>query len=134
MNTLSDGAEALLTSSDSASAVRGDVTVSNEGSFAVGAISSLGEGKITVFSTALLTTGDVMAASGYANRTFVIALFDEVVGADTTPYGCNVVTTGSLALQNLTAREARLYTAIILTVPVLLTVLGAVLIIKRKNA
>ena len=50
------------------------------------------------------------------------------------PYGCNIVSTDTTTLQNLTMREAKIYTAVILAVPVLLAVLGAVLIIKRKNA
>ncbi|MBR2344021.1 MAG: Gldg family protein [Clostridia bacterium] len=134
--TLSGGAEALLVSSGSSEATRGDETVSSDGGFATVALADYGEagGSVCVSSTVLLTTGDVMASSGYANRTFVIALLDELTDAPCTPYGCNIVSTDTTTLQNLTMREAKIYTAVILAVPVLLAVLGAVLIIKRKNA
>ena len=133
--SLSGRAEPLLVSSSASSSLRGDVTTDDGGAYTAAAIATdLGEGG-TVFVTSgvFLASGDLLSSQSYANREFVIALFDEYFDAPTAPYGCNTVLTDRSSLQNLTMRAARTYTAILMAIPVALAVVGAVIIIKRKN-
>ena len=70
---------------------------------------------------------------GYANKDMIYALFDSFFGSQTPPYGAAVLTVGSSTLEHLTMREARLYTALLLALPVALAICGAVLTLRRKN-
>jgi hypothetical protein len=71
--------------------------------------------------------------NGYANGDFLYALFDDFYGRDGMPYGCDVIRADTTILENLTMGTARIYTALILAVPVAVAVAGAVILVKRKN-
>lgn len=132
---LSGGAEALLLSSRQSSSLRGDALTDDGGNYCAAAIATdVGEGgTVFVTSGAFLASGDLLSSHSYANREFVISLFDEYFDAPTAPYGCNTVLTSRTALQNLTMSAARTYTVILMAIPVALAAVGAVIIIKRKN-
>jgi hypothetical protein len=49
------------------------------------------------------------------------------------PYGCRSVIYNEQILENLTMGEARTYTAFILAIPVIIAIVGAVILIRRKN-
>ena len=49
------------------------------------------------------------------------------------PYGCSPVYRRDAVLENLTMKTARIYTVIILSIPVALAAVGAVITVKRKN-
>ena len=49
------------------------------------------------------------------------------------PHGCNFVTYVSDEVQNLTMGAAKIYTALLLAIPCVLAIVGAVVLIRRKN-
>lgn len=136
--TLSNGAQALLTSSSSAVCENGGVTTRTDGSFPVVAYNELAaqDGKtsyVFVASSIYLTVADAIVTNGYSNKDFIYSVFDFLFDADGLPYGCHSVMYDTQTLENLTMSRANLYTAIVIAVPVALAAVGAVIIIKRKN-
>ncbi len=129
---------ALLTASGTASLVAGGKTVDNSGNYAVAAYAvrkndNGTEGRVVVIPTIYITASDALVSDGYANRDFLYATFREIFGAKTMPIGCNISGYESNILENFTMKNARIFTAIILSVPVCLSALGAFIIIRRKN-
>jgi hypothetical protein len=61
------------------------------------------------------------------------SLFENLFGKKGMPYGCSVVRADTSILENLTMGTARIYTALILAVPAALAIIGAVVVVKRKN-
>lgn len=137
--SLSNGAQALLTSSSSAICENGGVTTRSEGSFPVVAYNELtAEGgtasaRIFVASSIYLTVSDAVVTNGYSNKDFIYSVFDLLFEADRLPYGCHSVMYDNQTLENLTMSTANLYTALVIAVPVALAAVGAVVIIRRKN-
>ena len=70
---------------------------------------------------------------GCANRDFIYSVFDFVFEANNAPYGCTPIHFNSESLENFTMRTARIYTVLILAVPVIIGVVGFVVVKKRKN-
>ena len=135
--TLSGKAEPILLSSSASETYAGGTRTDNSGSYCIGAVgvfdNDKGErGRVFVTSSIYLTATDALVTDGYANRPFIYALAECVFDADELPYGCNTVYYNTETLENLTMGRARLYTAIIMTVPVSLAVVGAVVVIRRK--
>ena len=136
-----DGAKntgALLSASDSASLVAGGRTLDSEGGYAVAAYSKRQndngtEGCVVVVPTVYLTAADALSSAGYANRDFLYATLSEALGARSMPIGCNVSGYESDILENFTMKDARIFTALILAVPLVLAVAGGFIIIRRKN-
>lgn len=137
--TLTGTAEALLTSSRSATCENGGVVTKTGGSFPVAAYntvpSATGEekGSIFVVSSIYMTVSDALVTNGYSNKDFIYSLLDYLYGAENMPYGCQSVLYDSTVLENLTMSTANLYTAIVLAVPTAIALVGAVVIIRRKN-
>ena len=132
---LSYGAEPiLLTSRSSSTYVLGEKT-DKEGSYCIGAVSKTGdgEGRIFVSPSVYLVANDALTTSGYANRDFLYSLLENAYGADIVPYGCAPIYVDSGALENLTMKTARGYTVLLLSIPMAIAVVGAVIVIKRKN-
>lgn len=131
------GAQPLLVSSaSSALAIGGEVTDST-GSYAVAAYSERlsadgGHSTVVVIPTIYLTAQDALISRGYTNSDFLYATFYSLFGAKTAPIGCTTVTYDNTVLENLTMRSAHTLTAIVLAIPAVLAVCGAVVIIKRK--
>jgi len=49
------------------------------------------------------------------------------------PYGCNSIIFEEGVIENLTSGKAKLITAVIMAIPAVIAVVGAVVIIRRKN-
>ncbi len=136
--TLSADAKPLLLSSSSSEIQAGGERVDSAGGYTVAAYNEIpAENGLTaavvVVPSIYLTASDALVSRGYCNKDFAYAVFEELFGAPTPPYGTNAVIYDTLTLQNLTMRRAKIYTALILSVPVILAAAGAVVIIKRKN-
>ena len=135
---LSDNAEGLLYSSDTAVTMNAGKVSDSAGSYAAAAIATIenrdGEdGRVFVIPSMFLSSGDVLVAEGYSNKDFIYSLLSESMGATNAPYGCNSVVYNTNTLENLTMGAARTYTAVLILIPALLAVSGAVVIIRRKN-
>ena len=74
-----------------------------------------------------------MTSNTYSNRTFVYGLIETLYGGEDLPYGCRTVNLMTDTLENLTARAARIYTAVIFLIPTALAAFGFVTIRRRKN-
>ena len=137
--TLSGTAEALLTSSSSASCENGGVVTKTGGSFPVAAYNTVSSasgderGSLFVVSSIYMTVSDALVTNGYSNKDFIYSLFEYLYGTENMPYGCQAVLYDSNVLENLTMSTANLYTAIVLAVPAVIAVFGAVVVIRRKN-
>ena len=131
------GAEALLLSSPTATLEVGGKTVDREGCYALigyGERESDGEtSRVVVVPSIYLTENDAMISNAYANRDFLYALLDTLdADAQTMPYHCRMSIVTQTTLENLTVGTARIMTALILLLPVPLTVTGAVVLLRRK--
>ena len=136
--TVTGTAEALLTSSRSAVCENGGVVTKTGGTFPVAAYNTVpasdGEqGTVFVVSSIYMTVSDALVTNGYSNKDFMYSLFDYLYGAENMPYGCQSVLYDSSVLENLTMSTANIYTAIVLAVPAIIAVFGAVVVIRRKN-
>ena len=136
--TLSGTAEALLISSRSAVCENGGVVTKRGGSFPVAAYNTVAasdgkKGTVFVISSIYMTVSDALVTNGYSNKDFIYSLFDYLYGAQNMPYGCQSILYESSILENLTMSTANLYTAIVLAVPTVIAICGAVVVIRRKN-
>ncbi len=134
---LSGNAKPLLLSSTASSLSAGGTTVSDTGSYCVGAYSvNTNEDKtsrVFVVPSIYLAVSDSLISNGYSNKDFVYALFDELYGAEGMPYGCRAVVYDDQTLQNLTLGKAKLYTATAMLIPAALIVVCVAVTVRRKN-
>lgn len=132
-------AEALLVTSSSSATYAGGERTDKSGNYCVGAVSPTKDatgtkrGNIFVVSSIYLTANDSLMTKGCANRDFIYSVFDFVFEANNAPYGCTPIHFNSESLENFTMRTARIYTVLILAVPVIIGVVGFVVVKKRKN-
>ena len=137
--TVTGTAEALLTSSKSANCENGGVVTKTGGSFPIAAYNTVSsadgkeQGSIFVVSSIYMTVSDALVTNGYSNKDFMYSLLEHLYGAENMPYGCQSVLYDSNVLENLTMSTANLYTAIVIAVPAIIAVVGAVVVIRRKN-
>lgn len=135
--SLSGDAKPLLVSSSSAEIYVNGNPVDSEGSYCLSAYSERQneKGKATVFviPSIYLAVSDTLVSRGYSNKDFLYALFDIFYDAEDMPYGCSAVLLDTTTLENLKLGTAKIYTALIMAVPLLIAVAGAVVIIKRKH-
>lgn len=137
--TLSGTAQALLTSSRSANCENAGIVTKTGGSFPVAAYNTVTSadgketGNVFVVSSIYMTVSDALVTNGYSNKDFIYSLIEHLYGAENMPYGCQSVLYDSSVLENLTMSTANLYTAIVLAVPTAIAILGAVVVIRRKN-
>lgn len=135
--TLGEGAEALLISSEGAVSMRGDKTVSEDGSFVLAAYSAVkyeeSEAGVFVIPSALLTNADLLVFNGYSNKELVYSLLDECFGSKLAVYGTRSVVYDSGVVENLTQQMAGVYTACLMLVPVALLCVGVFITVRRKN-
>lgn len=134
---LTGNAKPLLVSSGSSVAEAAGATVSKGGSYCVAAYSETatenGSSKIVAISSIYVGAADALVSNGYTNKDFLYALFEEGFGGGRMPYGCKVSLYDTLTLENLTLGTARIYTALILFIPLALAITGTVIIVRRKN-
>ena len=134
----SEYAKPLLISSATSVTEAAGRTTDTAGSYTVAAYSSIenedGEAsRMFVIPSIYLTAYDAMITNGYSNKNFVYSLFDVFYGKGNMPYGCKSILYDTATLENLTMGTARAYTAILLLIPIAVAVLGAVVIIRRRN-
>ena len=135
---LSGAATEVFVTSGSSSVYTGADVVDNGGNYCVGAMSVAdaenGE-KSTIFvmPSIYLTANDATVATGYANRDFLYVMLEDAFGASSVPHGCNVVYASTNMLENLTMGTARTITALLLSIPAVIAVIGAVVVVRRKN-
>lgn len=133
--SLSGKAKPLLLSSSSAILEADGETVDRSGSYTLAAMTEVdGGGDIVVIPSVYLTASDAMTSNTYSNRIFVYGLVETLYDESAPlPYGCFVVNLSMDMLENLTARAAHIYTAIIFLIPAALTVAGFVILRRRRN-
>ncbi len=132
------GAYPLLTSGPSSETYASGQRTDASGNYAVSAYSKrdVGDGKeatVVVIPTAYMTATDAFVSEGYSNKNFLYASFEALLDAPTAPCGAKPVLQSTSILENLTMGMAKLYTAIIMLIPVALAVTGVVITIRRKN-
>lgn len=135
---LSGEAKPLLKSSAGSSLYLGGSISDREGEYTVAAYSETHsddgrKGKILLLPGVYFTASNVLVNPGAANKDYTYALLSRLYGAPTAPYGTSSIVFTTGALDGFTMGRARLYTAIIMAIPVALAVVGTVIIIKRKN-
>ena len=136
--TLTGGAKPILTTSPSSVCYAAGEVTDTSGSYPIAAYSTLSgrlgeDSKLFFIPSVYLTASDAMVTNGYANKDFLYALLDEFFDMGDMPYGCNSIVYDTGTLENLTMGTARVYTAILMVIPLALGVLGAVMLIRRKN-
>ncbi|MFA5562363.1 MAG: LPXTG cell wall anchor domain-containing protein, partial [Eubacteriales bacterium] len=92
-----------------------------------------GGGAVFVVSSVYLAAHDALESDEYGNEAFLYSLLDNYAGA-TPPFGATMVVIGSYLLENLTMREAHLYTLLLVGVlPLAVAGAGVVVLRRRKN-
>ena len=134
---LEGNARPLLVSSSSATLAAGGRIVSSEGRYCISAYSEKdtanGKARIFVIPSIYIAVSDSLISNEYANKDFLFAMFEELFGANKAPHGCEAVIYETQNLENLTMGTARLYTALIMLVPIATTAVGVFIIVRRKN-
>ena len=135
---LSGNAKPLLVSSSASVLEAHGKTLDTSGGYTIAAYSDValesGErAKICVVPSIYLAVSDSLVSRGYSNKDFVYALLEKFFESGTAPYGCNDLLYETDTLENLTMRNARIYTAVIMTIPAALAIVGAVIIVKRRQ-
>lgn len=129
-------AKPLLISSSSSELVANGEVVERGAGYCVAAYSEVVTGdktaRIFVVPSIYLTSSGALV-SGYSNRTFMFALFEELYGIDGLPYGCNNVIYDTGMLENLSKSMKNMYTIIIMAIPAAIAVTGAIITTRRKN-
>lgn len=134
---LSGAAKPVLVTSSSADALVDGRVVESSEQFCVAAFSERTvngvSSRIFVASDVYLTASDAVISDNYANRGFTYALFENLLGAHTAPYGCRTVPYSTGRLEDLTMGTARLYTVLIMAIPAVIAAVGFVINKRRKN-
>ncbi len=130
---LSDNAKPLLNASSSATLEADGKTIDRDGNYVLAAMAKVKRGDIVVIPSVYLTATDAMTSNTYSNRAFVYGIIETLYGGESLPYGCRTLNLLTDMLENLTARAARIYTALIFTIPTALAVCGFILLRRRKN-
>ena len=135
---LSGTAEPLLLSSSASVLDAAGKVVDDKGSYAVAAVSSREEqtgatSRVVVIPSVYIAVSDSLVSRGYVNKDFIFATFEEFFGAGNMPYGCKDIVYNTDTLENLKMGTAKLYTALIMLVPIAVSIVGAVVVIRRKN-
>lgn len=131
-------ARPLLVASPSSTLEAGGVRVNSDGDYAIAAYSrysnnSTEDSAIVVMSDGMLTASDAIVTDRYSNKDFLYSLFDVFFEKGDMPYGCRSVIYQHSVLENLTVGTARIYTAVLIAIPVVIGILGGVVLVRRKN-
>lgn len=126
--------EAVLSSSPSAKAYASGELVSSDGNYTVAALStSASGGSIFLVSSIYLSAQDAIQSNSYANGDLLYALF-EAAGGASVPLGTSILVYDSEQLQGLAMGTVHLYTVLLVVlIPALAVIVGAVIRIRRKN-
>lgn len=135
---LKGNATPILVSSSSAVCEAAGETADREGGYTVAAYGSLqtdfsDDSTLFVMSDGMLTAFDAVIAEGYSNKDFLYSLFDNLFDKGDMPYGCRSVVYNEQILENLTMGTARIITAILMAIPLFIAIVGAAILVRRKN-
>ena len=130
--SLSGAAKPLLISSDTSSIEAGGEKIDTDGGYCVGAYSEAGDGNVFVVPSIYLAVSDSLVTNGYSNKEMIFALLEELYGADSMPYGCKITSYDTSTLENLTMGTAIRYTVFFMSIPAVIALCGAVVVIRRK--
>ncbi len=125
----------ILTTSSAASAFAAGEEIDKKGSYTVAAMSVDNEsgGGIFAVSSVYLTAQDAMTTNEYGNRDMIFLVLKELTGIKV-PAGCSLLLIDPTGLEDLTMREARLWTALLAVVlPLGVGVSGYLILKKRRN-
>lgn len=132
------GAYPLLTSSPSANLAASGEVIDSDGTYAVASYTERKNengtlARVVVIPTIYLTAQDALISEGYTNTDFLYSVFYALFNAKSAPLGCKTVTYNTTVLENLTMQNARIYTALVMALPVALGIVGTVIIVRRRN-
>ncbi len=134
---LSGAAEPILKTSPSSVLEASGRVVDREGSYTIAAYSERAAGeksaKLFYIPSVYLAATDAMVSDSYSNKDFLYSLFDVCFEKGEMAYGASRYVYESGILENLTMGVARIYTAAFVAFPVAVALVGAVIIIRRKN-
>lgn len=135
---LSGNAKPILISSSASVLEAGGKTVSSTGGYCMAACSEVvGESgntaKVFVIPSVYLAVSDALVSREYSNKDFIYSVFENLFGDKNLPYGCRAVMYNTQVLENLTMGTARVYTVLVMLIPVAIAITGSVILIKRKN-
>ena len=130
--------QSILVTGGSADAYAGGEKTDSSGHYTIAACAKKAaengkEGTLFVLPTAYITATNAFISDTYSNKDFLYATLEELFGSYEAPHGCNMILYEGQILENLTMGKARLYTAIVLAIPMCLALAGAVIIVRRKN-
>lgn len=130
---LSGNAKPILVSSENSSIEAGGEKIASDGNYCVGAYSKSDAGCVFVASSVYLGVSDSLVTNGYSNKEMIFGLMEELYGQKNMPYGCNTVSYNMGILENLTIGTAINYTVFFMSIPALIAIIGAIVLIRRKN-
>ena len=135
---LSGNAQPLLVATSGAQLFAHGAATDKTGGYTLAAYSTVTgkdgtTGRIVVIPTAQMATTAALVTDGYANRNFLYSVFDQLYRSELLPYGSNIMSFNTTTLEGLTMGTANVYTAILLSLPVIVAVVGAVILVRRKN-
>ena len=135
---LSGEAEPLLIASESAETYSHGAMTDSEGSYPIAAYATVitddgKQGRLVVIPSIYLTATSALVTNGYANGDFLRSVFETLYNRAPLAYGSSIISFETPILEGLTMQTAGIYTAIIMAIPVALAVVGAVVLIRRKN-
>lgn len=135
---LSEGASPLLFASASAELYAGGGRMDDTGNYVLSATGKREYEGVTsslfVVPSVYMTASDATLSNTYSNREFLLGIFDEIFANEgKLPYGVRSVKTETNLIEDLSLREARLYTVLCFLPAVALVALGAVVLVRRKH-
>ena len=136
---LSGDAVPLLYSSESAELYASGKSVDKEGGYVLCAKGTRAgeEGSLSslfLVPSIYITASDAVLSNTYSNREFLLGVFGEIFNNEgMMPFGTRAVQTVSDLIEDLSLREARLYTVICFLPAVTLVAVGAVVLVRRKH-
>ena len=136
---LSGEAKPLLLSSPSSVLYADGKKTSSGGNYPVVAFAELDsnvegdKSRITMVASIYLTASEALITKGYSNKDFVYSVLDVLYDASCAPYGIKELLYASSMLENFTMGTARIIFAVLMAIPVALGIVGAVIIIRRRN-
>ncbi len=136
---LAKGAQPILLSSTTSALYAGGKQIASGGSYPVVAFNELPSSesgnmtRITVVASIYLTASEALITGGYSNRDFIYSILDELYDSYCAPYGIKGLLYSSSILENFTMGTARVIFACLMAIPVALGIVGAVIIIRRRN-
>ncbi len=125
---------AILTTSSSSRAYAAGKPFGEGGSFTVAAMSrdKASGGGVFAVSSSYLTAQDAVTTNEYGNRDMIFSLFRQLAGVSV-PTGCTYLLVSPTSLEDLTMREARLWTVLLVgVIPLGVAACGVVILRKRR--